>query len=141
MRKRGGGVALAGLLQPVVVKARHERCRRLIADGPESGQDVFRARDIEGARQAFEPFGIVMRALARVAGGEDHQFGAVEVEGLRFDGVEDAVFAIRADAARKRSVGARDPHTRQVRSLSGPAGCGHRLWIRQHARVVGGAGY
>ena len=77
LAKRGGGVALAGLLEPVVVKARHERGCRVVADGPERGEDVFGTRDIEGAGQAFEAFGIVMRALARVAGRKHDQFGAV----------------------------------------------------------------
>ena len=61
--ERRGGVA-DGLQRPALVEGAHEFFCPLVIDIPEGDKDVFCAGHVKGARQAFEPLGIVKDALA-----------------------------------------------------------------------------
>lgn len=78
----------------MLIEGGHEVAGADISHGPERDQHVARARCPECAHQAVDAVAVVDHALRGLARREHHELGALEVDALGLDGIENAVVAI-----------------------------------------------
>ena len=105
-RAQGLGRRGVGVLEPAAVELGHERHGQGVVDRPLGHQDIGRAGDAKRAYQAVDALGIIDLALAGLAGGQGHQFGAVQIQVLDLQRIQDAVLSAGVDLAPQAAVGA-----------------------------------
>jgi len=90
------GFAAALASGEVFVIAGHQALGAIVADVPQAHELSFGSGQGKGAAQTVDALTIRHFAEAGLAGGEDHELSAQEVELGRFEGGEDAVFEAAA---------------------------------------------